>query len=187
LTNVAMAMLLEPAFAGSLADLVIMGGVFAGTTGSADLPGEFNVSSDPAAARIVGQSGVMATWVGLDVTRRVRMTRREAAEMAADPHPFTAFAGRYSVAWIDHLRAIDDPATDSCPLHDPLAVAAVTRPDLLTLTEVNLEVQREGVARGVMVADHRTSTDRPANARIAVDVDPPGFADHFTGCLRRLS
>jgi inosine-uridine nucleoside N-ribohydrolase len=133
----------------------------------------------------------MATWVGLDVTRRVRMTRREAAEMAAemaaDPHPFTAFAGRYSVAWIDHLRATDDPATDSCPLHDPLAVAAVTRPDLLTLTEVNLEVQREGVARGVMVADHRTSTDRPANARIAVDVDPPGFADHFTGCLRRLS
>ena len=69
LTNVALAMLLEPTFAESLADLVIMGGVFAGTTGSADLPGEFNVWSDPHAARIVLQSGVVATWVGLDVTR----------------------------------------------------------------------------------------------------------------------
>jgi hypothetical protein len=38
-----------------------------------------------------------------------------------------------------------------------------------------------------MGADRRTSAARPANARIAVDVDPPGFADHFTGCLRRLS
>jgi purine nucleosidase len=186
LTNVALAMLLEPTFAESLADLVIMGGVFAGTTGSADLPGEFNVWSDPAAARIVLQSGVMATWVGLDVTRRVRLARREAEDMAADPHPFTAFAGRYSVAWIDHLRATDDPATDSCPLHDPLAVAAVTRSDLLTWAEVNLDVQLDGVARGVMVADHRTSADRPVNARIAVDVDPAGFAEHFTGCLRRL-
>ena len=34
LTNVALAMLLEPSFAGALGDLVIMGGVFAGTTGA---------------------------------------------------------------------------------------------------------------------------------------------------------
>ena len=65
-------------------------------------------------------------------------------------------------------------------------MAAVTRPDLLTVAEVNLDVQLEGVARGVMVAHHRTSDTRPVNARIAVDVDPSGFADHFTGCLRRL-
>ena len=128
----------------------------------------------------------MATWVGLDVTRRVRLTCRVAEEMAADPHPFIACASRYSVAWIDHLKATDDPATDSCPLHDPLAVAAVTRPDLLSFSAVNLDVQLEGVARGVIVADHHTSADRPANARIATDVDPAGFADHFTDCLRRL-
>ena len=185
LTNVALAMLLEPSFAGALGDLVVMGGVFAGSTGRTDMPGEFNVWSDPAAARIVLQSGVMATWVGLDVTRRVRLTRAEATAMAADPHPFTAFAGRYSTAWIDHLAATEDPATDSCALHDPLAVAAVTRPDLLRLADVQLDVQLDGVARGVMVADRQPRAER-VNARIAVDVDPSGFADHFTHCLRRL-
>jgi len=51
---------------------------------------------------------------------------------------------------------------------------------------VNLDVQLDGVARGVMVADHRTSAARPGNARIATDVDPTGFAAHFTSCLRRL-
>ena len=29
--------------------------------------------------------------------------------MAADPHPFTAFAGQYSTAWIDHLAETEDP------------------------------------------------------------------------------
>jgi purine nucleosidase len=186
LTNVALAMLLEPAFAESLADLVIMGGVFAETTGRTDLPGEFNVWSDPHAAHIVLQSGVVATWVGLDVTRRVRLTRADAAAMAADAHPFTAFAGQYSAAWIDHLAETEDPGTDSCALHDPLAVAAISRPDLLRLAEAHLTVQRDGVARGVMVADQRINAARPANARIAVDVDPAGFAAHLTGCLRRL-
>ena len=149
------------------------------------MPGEFNVWSDPHAAHIVLQSGVMATWVGLDVTRRVRLTRAEAAAMAVDPHPFTAFAGRYATAWIDHLAETEDPRTDSCALHDPLAVAAVTRPDLLQVAEVHLDVQLDGVARGVTVAD-RQPRPEDVNAKVAVDVDPAGFADHFTRCLQRL-
>ncbi|HEY0237616.1 MAG TPA: nucleoside hydrolase [Friedmanniella sp.] len=79
LTNVALAMLLDPGLAGALGRLVIMGGVFAGTTGSSQMPGEFNVWSDPEAARVVLQSGVVASWVGLDVTRQVRMSRDAAA------------------------------------------------------------------------------------------------------------
>jgi purine nucleosidase len=127
----------------------------------------------------------VATWVGLDVTRRVRLTRTEAAAMAGDPHPFTAFAGQYSLAWIDHLAQAEDPGADSCPLHDPLAVAAVARPDLLTLADVRLDVQLDGVARGVMVAERHPAPGE-TNARIAVDVDPAGFADRFQDCLRRL-
>ncbi|WP_375425660.1 nucleoside hydrolase [uncultured Friedmanniella sp.] len=192
LTNVALAMLLEPDFAASLGQLVIMGGVFAGTTGSADLPGEFNVWSDPEAARVVLQSGVRATWVGLDVTRQVRLTRAQAVEMAADPRPFVAFAGAWSRAWIDHLAAGEEAGVDSCALHDPLAVAAVSRPELLTLAEAHLEVQLDGVARGVMVAERalpgesRTPSGREPNARIAVGVDAARFSQHFLDCLGRL-
>lgn len=192
LTNVALALLLEPDFAASLRDLVIMGGVFAGTTGLADMPGEFNVWSDPEAARIVLQSGVAATWVGLDVTRQVRLTRDAAQAMAADPRPFVAFAGTYSVAWIDHLAAGEDVGVTSCALHDPLAVAAVSRPELLTLADAHLQVQLDGVARGVMVAERvltgtgRTSSGREPNARIAVGVDADGFAAYFLDSLGRL-
>nr|WP_294691598.1 nucleoside hydrolase [uncultured Friedmanniella sp.] len=183
LTNVALALSLDPTFASGLRELVIMGGVFSGTTGHGSMPGEFNVWSDPEAARIVLQSGLVARWVGLDVTRQVRLTREAALALAADEHPFTSFAGRYSVAWIDHLAATSEPGVDSCALHDPLAVAAVTRPDLLGFVDAHLEVQLDGVARGVMVADLQP---RSANARIAATVDPDGFREHLTGSLRRI-
>ena len=77
-----------------------------------------------------------------------------------------------------------DPDTDSTPLHDPLAVAAVTRPELLRFADAHVAVHLDGVARGVLVADQRP--DRAPNARIAVRVDAGGFAEHFTACLRRL-
>ncbi|SDU86955.1 Inosine-uridine nucleoside N-ribohydrolase [Microlunatus sagamiharensis] len=187
LTNVALAMLLDPGFAAGLGALVVMGGVFTQTTGSGRMPGEFNVWVDPAAARVVLQSAVVATWVGLDVTRQVRVERSHAEAMAADPHAFTSFAGRATTAWIDHLAATEDPGTTSCPLHDPLAVAAVTQPDLLGLRGAHLEVQLEGPARGVLVADLGVGPDDPeVNARIATRVDAPAFAAHLAACLRRL-
>lgn len=187
LTNVALAMLLDAGFASELGALVVMGGVFAGATGTVQMPGEFNVWSDPDAVRVVLQSGVVASWVGLDVTRQVRIERDAASRMAAETHPFTAFAGRCTAAWIDHLAESEDPGTTSCPLHDPLAVAAVTRPDLLTFTEAHVEVQLDGTARGVLAADLPA---RPGgaevNARVATAVDAAGFTDHLTACLRRL-
>ena len=186
LTNIAVAMLLDPQFAGRLAGLTIMGGVFTGTTGRSDMPGEFNVWSDPEAARIVLQSGIVAHWVGLDVTRRVRISRAQAETMTADAHPFTAYAGRYTTAWIDHLAA-DDPGLNSCPLHDPLAVVTLTQPGLVRFVDAWLDVQLDGPARGALVADLPARREGPpANARVAVDVDPARFADHLDRCLRRL-
>ena len=153
LTNVALAVLLDPGFASALRSLVIMGGVFAGTTGFAQMPGECNVWSDPEAAAVVLQSGIVASSVGLDVTQQVRVSRETATAMSDDPHPFTSFAGRYTAAWIEHLAATENTSITSCPLQDPLAVAAVTQPELLTLIDAHLEVQLDNAAWGVFAAD----------------------------------
>ena len=139
-----------------------MGGVFAGTTGSIEMPGEFNVWSDPEAARIVLESGVVARWVGLDVTRQVRLTRAEAQVMAADPHRFVSFAGQYSVGWIDHLAQTVDPDTDSTPLHDPLAVAAVDPPGI---ADVRRRPPRGATGRGGPWRADRRPAPRPGSQR----------------------
>jgi len=175
LTNVALAIGAEPGFAASLSSLMIMGGLFLADPDGMTLPGEFNVWSDPEAARVVLESGVTASWVGLDVTRQVRLTRGEAAAMAAGDRPFESFAGEHTLGWIDHLASIGEEP-DSCALHDPLAVAALSRPDLVTFAPAHLTVELGDDRRGAMVTDLHSGSP---NARVGVAVDAQGFSDHF--------
>jgi purine nucleosidase len=184
LTNVALAMRLAPDFAASLKRLVIMGGVF-DRPGNAEKQGEFNVWSDPEAAEIVLGSGIVAQWVGLDVTLKVRVTKDQARAMEASDREFASFAGRYTVAWIDHLNRNKGQPDESCAMHDPLAVAAVTHPDLITWRDAHVRVDTGDRARGAMLADPGDGS-RTANASIAVDVDAEGFTRFFLDRLSEL-
>lgn len=183
LTNVALAMRLDHTFAASLKRLVIMGGIFNEPTNDAAMPGEFNIWNDPEAAGIVLGSGILAQWVGLDVTRKVRVTKADAREMAASDREFASFAGRYTVAWIDHLGTRRAQPEESCAMHDPLAVAAVTHPELITWRDAQVQVETGDRLRGAMLADYRTGS---WNASVAVDVDAPGFTRFFMDRLKEL-
>lgn len=191
LTNVATAIALEPRFASALREIVIMGGVFGGTTGRADRPGEFNVWHDPEAAEAVLRSGARQRWVGLDVTLQVRLTVRHAERLRQSPGDFAPFAGESTLAWIDHLRRRNPPIPsdrDWCAMHDPLAVAVVAHPELVTWQDAAVSVVTgDGVARGVMVADLLTTADAPApNCTIATAVDADAFTEYFLASLATL-
>lgn len=80
LTNLALALSLEPAIAGAVTEVVIMGGAFFRQTNSVELPGEFNIWIDPDAAAIVFNSGMPLRLVGLD-------RRRSCPSRSAPPAP----------------------------------------------------------------------------------------------------
>jgi purine nucleosidase len=191
LTNIAAALALEPGLAGAVRQIVVMGGVFLGSTNLQGMPGEFNIWVDPEAASAVLHSGAPLRLVGLDVTLQVRLSRDDGRRMAASGGRFARFAGEYTLAWIDHMHATNpgDPSSaDSCAMHDPLALAAVPRPDLLTWRDAAVDVVTgPSIARGVMVADLLTSDSPPAaNCRIAVGVDVPGFTAYFVERMSQL-
>jgi len=191
LTNVAAALSLEPRLAQNVREIVIMGGVFFQTMPTRDMPGEFNVWVDPEAAQAVLRSGMPQRWVGLDVTLQVRLTREHARRMLEAGSPFAPFAGESTLAWIDHIAARNPGSAveaDSCAMHDPLAVAVLTRPDLVEFREVAVDVVTgEGPARGVMVTDLRESVDPPAaNCRVAATVDADAFTEHFLSLITGL-
>lgn len=193
LTNIALAIRLDPEFPRLLKGLVIMGGAFDRHTHFVSMPGEFNVWNDPEAAHIVLTSGIVASWVGLDVTMKVRLTREQAVELQHSGGEFAEFAGRHSVAWIDHLRQFGS-AGESCVIHDPLAVAAVTRPDLLTWSNAHVRVATDDLMRGMMVTQYTDSPQHPfdtgtvitTNARIAREVDAPAFVQTLMARIREL-
>jgi purine nucleosidase len=191
LTNVAAAIALEPRLAATVKEIVIMGGIFLGTMPNRDMPGEFNIWVDPEAAAAVLRSGAPLRFVGLDVTLQVRLTREHAARMGRSTGEFSRLAGESSIAWIDHLHERNPGevgSADSCAMHDPLAVAALTRPDLLTWHDAAVDVVTgDGLARGVMITDLRYGAEPPEpNCRIATAVDAPGFMEYFLAAVTRL-
>jgi len=201
LTNVALALARDPSIAAGLREVVAMGGVFQGTTNQLDMPGEFNTWVDPDATAAVLASGVPLRFVGLDVTLQVRLSRADAQQMGgrsgagtdSGDRGFGRFAGDCTLAWIDALEASGaaagaggDGGADpgSCALHDPLAVAVLTRAELVTWRSARVAVETVGdVARGVTVADFRSSAGAP-NCRVGVAVDAVAFRHVF---LQRMA
>jgi purine nucleosidase len=182
LTNVALALALEPSLSSAVREIVVMGGAFLRTTKLLAMPGEFNVWVDPEAAAVVLSSGAPLRFLGLDVTLQVELGRADADRLVATGRPFAAYAGECAHAWIDYL-AQTYPGKDftSAPMHDALAVAVVARPHLVTWRPARVEVEvASDITRGVTVADLLASREPPlANCLVASEVDATGFIEFF--------
>ena len=153
LSNLAFALLKEPRIAEKLPQLVMMGGAFGVTKygfGNITPAAEFNIYTDPEAAKIVFRSGLSITAVGLDVTtdpsasitrkeyERIKSTRTESAELV------TRIAKNFMASF------------GSLALHDPMTVAVVTDPSLVTKRKYFVEVETRGeYTRGQTIVDRR--------------------------------
>jgi purine nucleosidase len=191
LTNVALALMLEPRVAGAVREVVVMGGVYLKHTNVAAMPGEYNFWCDPDAAACLLASGAATRLVGLDVTEQVRLTREHTAAMRASERRFAPFAGECADGWIDYQTRVkrnDEREHDSCALHDPLAVAVVARPELVEWRPAHVAVETSSpLTRGVAVADLGLWEDAPPpNAQVAVAVDAAGFMAYFLEQIARL-
>jgi purine nucleosidase len=182
LTNVAVALSLEPAVTTAVREIIVMGGVFLRTTNLLSMPGEFNIWVDPEAAAIVLNSGAPLRFIGLDVTLQVQLGRVDADRLVSTGRPFASYAGQCAHAWIDYLEHTY-PGQDftSAPMHDALAVAVVSRPHLVTWRPARVEVEvASSITRGVTVADLLGSRHPPApNCLVATDVDGTRFIEFF--------
>lgn len=173
LTNVATAFLVDNELPQLLANLTIMGGAIRSTCDQRTTYGEHNFISDPEAAHIVLTSGAPITLVPLDVTRRVRIDSDGVERIEA--------AGtRFHSAVADQVRRYPHFNREGWTyLHDPLAVGTVLRPDLVTLSELHVDVELGGRhSVGVTLARQPTE-EAPANAMVALDVDAPEFERFF--------
>lgn len=147
LTNVATAMLLDPQWANKVKQLVMMVGAF-------DMPNvlhELNAAFDPEATHLVMSSAAPALLIPLDVTTRTYMRLSDVDQLDRAGTPLAAFLGRTCRPWVTWLA--ESYGLDGCALHDPLAVACVLDPGLVTTRSASVGVELHGtLTRGRMVA-----------------------------------
>ena len=185
MTNLALALQRHPELAGQVRELVLMAGSATGYAQNITVVGDFNTYADPEALDIVLRSGAPVRMVGLDQTARVMLDRDDAATLRASGSEFGRWAGTCADSWIDYLGRAFPARVEhrtSCFVHDPLVIAAVTHPELLTwaVADVRVETISE-LARGLVVADRGLSltVPGPANATVATDVAIEEFRELF--------
>jgi purine nucleosidase len=189
LTNLALALSLDPTIAELIADVVVMGGA-ARHSGNATPAAEANFWHDPEAADRVLASGLPVQPVPLDATMRQRFTRPHQARLAAAPGVVPRFLAASLDRYFEFYEGVF--GRSECALHDPLAVALALG-DEAPLEEAATTLQVElgrGPARGTLVADLRPAYKGPvalegALNRIVLET-PADFASRLLAKLQTL-
>lgn len=169
LTNVALLLAVHPGLASRIGRLVVMGGSLSG--GNTTAAGEFNIWSDPEAARrVLVEEAVPTTLVPLDLTTRLWVGGEWLDRLAAGG---TAAATLARV--IEHYRAKYHAYSgiDGVALHDAVAVLEAAVPGTLRTTPMPIEVLCDaGPGRGLTLADRRrTATGRVVDVALDADLD----------------
>ena len=140
LTNIATALNMDSELARMVKSLVMMGGSLSG--GNITPAAEFNVYVDPEAARIVFQSGIPITMVGLDVTRKTSLTDEHVRILEAGQNPVSQAAAKIARNAINHNR--EQGFLVGPNMHDSLAVAGFLEPSLLKFQDYYVDVETTG-------------------------------------------
>ncbi|MGC1167615.1 MAG: nucleoside hydrolase, partial [Candidatus Acidiferrales bacterium] len=140
LTNVALALRSDPELAAMIPQVAIMGGSLSG--GNMTPAAEFNLYVDPEAARIVFDAEIPLTMVGLDVTRKCQLTEPQIQQLEAAQNPVSQTAGKVMRATYERMRKGGE--VTAITMHDPLTIASLIDPDVITLKDYYVEVETEG-------------------------------------------
>jgi len=174
LTNVALALKLDPTLPQRVAQLVIMGGAVTGRGNTHLVPAEFNIGFDPEAAHVVFSTWPHFTLVDWEATMR------HGIEFAAIEHWLRAddARARFFDAISRKTRAwTRERGRPQLLVADALAMAVALQPDIVTRAEDrHVAIELTGThTRGATVVDWDRRLGHSANARIVLEVDHARF------------
>ncbi|MGI6661747.1 MAG: nucleoside hydrolase [Bacillota bacterium] len=180
LTNIAIALLARPEIKHKIERIVLMGG--AALEGNRTPAAEFNIIADPEAARIVFESGVPITMVGLDVTHKALIYPDEIEALRKHGRIGMAIAELMDFYGVFYRKRFEGN-----PVHDALAVAAVFESDIVSTRLLNVCVETSGeFTLGRTVVDFRGVTGRKPNCDVALGVDRERFINLIFDAVKTL-
>ena len=174
LTNVALAIKLEPKILKRIKEIVVMGGSV--DNGNTSPAAEFNIMCDPEAAHIVFTSGVVVKMVGLNVTRKVLVTNQVIDRMEKINN--SASEMFVKLMRVFNKNQHDTFGVEAGPLHDPATIASILDDKLITYKLMNVVVDiSHGPSYGRTNCDVFDYLHAPKNVYVAMDINVDKYWD----------
>ncbi|MEO7072691.1 MAG: nucleoside hydrolase [Rhodanobacter sp.] len=182
LTNIALAVRLDPTFPARVPRLVVMGGAVTGRGNTSRVPAEFNIGFDPEAAHVVFSAFPDVQVVDWEASMR----------HAFDPTTFDGWLARgderaaflAQISGTSRLYSLER-ARRGVIAADALAMAVALDPGIVTRSERHaLAVELDGMlTRGATVVDWADRRGAPAQADIVLEVENARLGAMVQGAL----
>ncbi|MDO4500316.1 MAG: nucleoside hydrolase [Erysipelotrichaceae bacterium] len=181
LTNIANAISKDKEAMESVGKIVIMGGALT-VQGNATPYAEANIYGDPEAAKIVFESGVHTTMVGLDVTFKTFLYAKDIESWKLDNPRAKAL---YDMAYYYYENEIEGSLGGA--MHDPLAVDIALHPEVLKDSfDMSLTVETDGLSAGRTIGLKERVNDEIKSTTVCIDVDGKDFINRFVNTINEI-
>ena len=162
LTNVAALLHADPVVAKKIKRIVLMGGSVArGYKPGSRAEPEWNIKSNPAAARVVFESGIPITMAPLDVTAMLELNAAARTRIFGRQTPMANALSALYKLW----------GKVTPTLFDPMAVAMLLKPSLCETKQLAIEIDDQGITK--------VAEGKPANATVGLNTDPAKFFEFY--------
>ena len=185
LTNIAMAVRMEPRIVDRVKEVVLMGGGY--HVGNWSAVAEFNIKVDPEAAHIVFNEDWPITMVGLDLTHQALCTpevQRRIEGVGTDLAMFVSgLMDFFRKTYQDNQDFIDPP------VHDPCTIAYLIDPSVVATRRCPVDVEIHGeLTLGMTVADLRgpEPSAEECHTQVATKLDFDEFWNLVTEAIRTI-
>ncbi len=174
MTNLASVITLNPSLSSWKGKVIFMGGALC-VRGNVNHFAEANIYKDPEAAKIVLESGLDITMIGLDVTERVRLYRKDAEKWKNKGSEIGKTLGVMLDYYLDNTLSLDETY-----VHDPSAVISAIHPEYFSFMSFPLTVETEGIDRGRVIIDNNRLISDMNNVKVALNVNRNKLEDFLS-------
>lgn len=188
LTNLALAISLEPRVATAIKEVIVMGGTLR-EPGNASMVATANIWGDPEAADLVYQSGANIVQVGLDVCNKVEISAEQQQRLWDTGTPAAKIlesASRFINKAYQDANRLYNPG--GVQYNDVSPIAYAIDPTLFQCVDFYVRVETQGLfTRGQTVADMRKKPEHAPNVSVAMGVDAGRLTELWTERVSSLN
>ena len=177
LTNIALLLKVYPEVKANIREIVMMGG--SASRGNKGVMSEFNVATDPEAAKIVFNSGLPLVMAGLDVGWNALVLPEDSAKL-----PQLGEVGRMAYCLFQKYRG--GSMKTGLKMYDSCAMAYLLKPEMYEIAETYVDVELAGtMTAGCTLVDLKGYLGKPNNAKVCMSINQELFRTWFLDCIAR--